>query len=99
MAGPGLTAFIPLDEQVARAKRWPMPATKLAERLREKTGGRTYRSDASASGPGIEADALRVDFSLESARPALAVVAGGIGPRAKPAGGGKNPPRGRRRAG
>lgn len=99
MAGPGLTAFIPLDEQVARAKRWPMPARKLAERLREKTGGRTYRSDASASGAGIDADALRVDFSLPRARPPLAVVEGGIGRGKTRASGGKGASRRGRRAG
>ncbi len=45
MTNKSLTALIPLDQQVAIKKKWPMPAEKLYERLLEKTSGRTLRSD------------------------------------------------------
>jgi beta-lactamase superfamily II metal-dependent hydrolase len=45
MGQRGLTALIPLDEAVARAKKWPMPARMLEDRLEELTHGRVIRSD------------------------------------------------------
>jgi len=45
MTNKALVALIPLDEQVAHSKRWPMPAQKLFDRLLEKTQGRILRSD------------------------------------------------------
>lgn len=46
-----LVALIPVDETTARKtggkdKKWDMPAAKLYQRLKEKTGGRILRSDS-----------------------------------------------------
>lgn len=40
-----LVAFVPLDGEVAKKKKWPMPAEGLYRRLMEKTSGRVIRSD------------------------------------------------------
>ncbi len=46
MTGPELTAMIPVDEVMAKKKRWgKMPFAPLMARLEEKTGGRILRSD------------------------------------------------------
>jgi hypothetical protein len=62
-----LTAFIPLDGDVAKAKRWPMPAAKLYERLLEKTHGQVFRSDTATSDtPGVVVNERSVDYLLPS---------------------------------
>jgi hypothetical protein len=40
-----LTAFVPVDREVAKKKAWSMPATELYKRLLEKCDGRVLRSD------------------------------------------------------
>lgn len=65
MRDANLTAFIPLDGDVAKAKRWPMPAAKLYERLRVKTRGQVFRSDTATSDtPGVVVSERSVDFLL-----------------------------------
>ena len=66
MGGAGLTAFVPLDAAVAVKKKWPMPATKLAERLRDKTRGRVFRSDNAEAAEGVDVTGTFVDYSLPS---------------------------------
>ena len=46
MTHPDLVAMLPLVEDVAKSRRWPMPATALYQRLLTKTGGRVLRGDA-----------------------------------------------------
>jgi hypothetical protein len=47
MDSPELTAFIPTDEVMAKKVGWSdIPAVKLLERLKQKTGGRLIQSDA-----------------------------------------------------
>lgn len=65
MGQRGLTAFIPLDEGVARRKHWPMPARKLFERLEEKTRGRIVKSDEDVAGaPGVAVTKRYVEVTL-----------------------------------
>jgi beta-lactamase superfamily II metal-dependent hydrolase len=45
MSHRDLIAFIPVDEGVARTKRWNMPFPPLLQRLQEITGGRVMRAD------------------------------------------------------
>lgn len=59
MGDAGLTAFIPVDAEVATSKGWTMPAPKLYARLEEKTHGRVSRSDVA-----VDPKELYVDFSL-----------------------------------
>jgi hypothetical protein len=40
-----LIAFIPVDQQVAKNKKWKMPAESLYDRLLEKTTGRVVQAD------------------------------------------------------
>lgn len=48
MDGPGLIAMIPVDQEVARKKRWTeMPLDDLVEALKEQTDGRLLRADDS----------------------------------------------------
>jgi len=69
MGERGLTAFIPLDEGVARRREWPMPARSLHRRLLEKTRGRVIKSDKDATQmPGIRVERLYVEVTLP-ARP------------------------------
>jgi beta-lactamase superfamily II metal-dependent hydrolase len=67
MGERGLTAFIPLDERVARRRHWPMPARRLHERLVEKTHGRVTKSDADARPgaiPGVTVSRTYVEVLL-----------------------------------
>jgi hypothetical protein len=82
MGERGLTAFIPLDEAVARKKQWPMPARKLEERLEEKTRGRVTKSDKDAEPfPGATVTERYVEVTLplrpagSTARPRADAVA------------------------
>jgi hypothetical protein len=62
-----LTAFIPLDEKVARGRDWPMPARRLYERLVEKTRGRVTKSDKDAAPgaiPGVSVTRTYVEILL-----------------------------------
>jgi hypothetical protein len=46
MTHPGLVAFIPVDENLAReVKNWNMPFPSLLERLQQRTGGRILQGD------------------------------------------------------
>lgn len=46
MTHPGLVAFIPVDEALARdVKNWNMPFPSLLERLQQRTGGRIIQGD------------------------------------------------------
>jgi len=45
MASPELTALLPVDEEMARQKRWAMPFPPVLERLMELTRGQVVRSD------------------------------------------------------
>lgn len=70
MGESGLTAFIPLDEGVARRKEWPMPARSLFERLVEKTRGRVTKSDRDADRariPGVRVTPTYVEVTVGSA--------------------------------
>jgi hypothetical protein len=67
MGARGLTAFVPLDKKVADKKGWSMPASKLEERLLQKTRGRLFRSDiADEAAPGVVPSRLCVDFTWPS---------------------------------
>lgn len=77
MAGRGLTAFIPLDEGVARRREWPMPARTLLAALEQKTRGRVLKSDRDAEKaalalPGITVERLYVETTLPQGAPAPA---------------------------
>lgn len=83
MGERGLTAFIPLDEGVARRKHWPMPARKLLARLQEKTHGRVVQSDIELDGerpPDVEVTDSYVEVTLPRRQPRAAV---GRAPRAE----------------
>jgi hypothetical protein len=76
MGDAGLTAFIPVDGEVAARKGWTMPAPSLYASLRDKARGRVFRSD-DAVAPGD----LYVDFFLpELGAPAASVAP----PRGRP---------------
>jgi hypothetical protein len=51
MESRDLIAFVPVDQAMAKKKRWKMPFGPLHERLIEKTRGRVVLADASASLP------------------------------------------------
>jgi hypothetical protein len=66
MGSSELTAFIALDEVVAKGKGWPMPAKKLFERLQDKTRGRVFRSDTAVSRDGVKVTPAYVDYRLRA---------------------------------
>jgi hypothetical protein len=75
MGERGLTAFIPLDEQAARNRGWPMPARALHRRLHEKTHGRVIKSDGKAdpdeapSLAGIRQERTYMEVTLPAGAP------------------------------
>lgn len=60
MTHPAMVAMLPLVEEVARRRQWPMPFDKLYERLLEKTGSRILRGDAA---PDAAVLAAQPDFA------------------------------------
>ncbi|ABC83659.1 MBL fold metallo-hydrolase [Anaeromyxobacter dehalogenans] len=75
MSGRNLTAFIPLDEGVARRREWPMPARTLFAALTEKTRGRVLKSDGDAEQAalalaGVSVERLHVETTLPLEAPA-----------------------------
>jgi beta-lactamase superfamily II metal-dependent hydrolase len=49
-----LVAFVPLNKEMAKKKRWEMPFPPLYERLQEKTRGRVVLADSSEALPNAE---------------------------------------------
>ncbi len=77
MGERGLIAFIPLDEGVARNRKWPMPARRLVARLEEKARGRVTKSDRDADAlglPSIRVEKLWVEVTLPVRPPAPAAT-------------------------
>jgi hypothetical protein len=74
MGERGLTAFIPLDEDRARRRSWPMPARRLLDRLVEKTHGRVLKSDrdARADVPGVTRTPRYLEITLPLSEQRLA---------------------------
>jgi hypothetical protein len=59
MTDPGLVAFIPVDETIAREKKdWDMPFAPLLKRLKERTRGRVLRADAGFPAPAEKPDTI-----------------------------------------
>jgi hypothetical protein len=62
MNSPELVAMIPVDEEIARVKRWSMPFPALLRRLQERTRGRVLRADLGARTSSGLSTAERRDF-------------------------------------
>jgi beta-lactamase superfamily II metal-dependent hydrolase len=73
MNSPELVAMIPVNEEMARVKRWNMPFPALLRRLEERTKGRVLRADSGIPGTTGLSAAARREFDRHAAAAPLYV--------------------------